>query len=63
MKGEPAPVDRVRDWMHSNVRDAAHAEQVAFLAERLFDGLAPLHALVSADRDLLVSAGLLHDIG
>lgn len=63
MKGEPAHVDRVRDRVHSHVSDIAHAEQVAFLAERLFYGLAPLHALASADRDLLVSAGLLHDIG
>ncbi len=63
MKGEPAVVDRVRDMMRSYACDTAHAEQVAFLAERLFDGLTQLHALASTDRHLLVSAGLLHDIG
>jgi len=63
MKADPATVDRVRDRMRSYAPDAAHAEQVAFLAERLFDGLIRLHALAPEDRDLLVSAGLLHDIG
>ncbi|MBI5852653.1 MAG: Ppx/GppA family phosphatase [Planctomycetes bacterium] len=43
--------------------DAAHAETVRSLAVELFDGTAPLHGLVRADRDLLEAAALLHDIG
>ena len=41
----------------------AHAEQVARLALRLFDELAPLHGLPASYRELLHYAGLLHDIG
>ena len=40
-----------------------HAEHVRFLADRLFDGLAPLHQLTARDRELLDAAATLHDIG
>ena len=43
--------------------DAAHAAAVARLATRLFDLLAPEHALGTRDRLLLEVAALLHDIG
>lgn len=43
--------------------DRLHAEQVAQLAERLFDGTARLHDLGASDRLLLREAALLHDIG
>ena len=41
----------------------AHANQVRFLAGRLFDQLAPLHGCGLAERDLLEAAALLHDLG
>ncbi|MCB9507177.1 MAG: Ppx/GppA family phosphatase [Myxococcales bacterium] len=41
----------------------AHVEQVARLATRLFDELAPLHGLGAPARDLLEYAALLHDVG
>lgn len=40
-----------------------HADHVRFLAERLFDELAPLHNYGSVERELLGAAALLHDIG
>jgi exopolyphosphatase / guanosine-5'-triphosphate,3'-diphosphate pyrophosphatase len=40
-----------------------HAEHVARLCERLFDALQPLHGLGARERELLVCAALLHDIG
>jgi exopolyphosphatase / guanosine-5'-triphosphate,3'-diphosphate pyrophosphatase len=40
-----------------------HSAHVASLALELFDGAAPLHQLVAADRELLEYAALLHDIG
>lgn len=43
--------------------DEAHATHVAALAGSLFDQLRPLHRLDDADRRLLVSAAVLHDIG
>jgi len=43
--------------------DAAHARQVARLALRLFDELAPEHGLDPRDRVLLEVAALLHDVG
>ncbi len=41
----------------------AHAEQVARLAEVLFDATARLHRLGERDKELLRYASLLHDIG
>lgn len=43
--------------------DVSHIERATALALQLFDGLAPLHHLGDADRDLLEAAGLLHNVG
>lgn len=43
--------------------DKPHAEQVAYLACKLFDDLAELHKYRDRERDLLEAAALLHDIG
>jgi exopolyphosphatase/guanosine-5'-triphosphate,3'-diphosphate pyrophosphatase len=40
-----------------------HALQVAFLAEKIFDGVAPFYKLKRSDRILLSAAALLHNIG
>jgi exopolyphosphatase/guanosine-5'-triphosphate,3'-diphosphate pyrophosphatase len=40
-----------------------HAIHVRFLANRLFDQLKPLHGYEAAERELLDSASLLHDLG
>lgn len=40
-----------------------HAIHVRFLADRLFNQLAPLHGYGPAERELLDSAALLHDLG
>lgn len=41
----------------------SHANQVRFLAGRLFDQLAALHGFGRAERQLLEAAALLHDLG
>ena len=41
----------------------AHANQVRFLAGRLFEQLAPLHGFGRAEWELLDAAALLHDLG
>lgn len=41
----------------------AHANQVRFLAGRLFDQMAPLHGYGPTERELLAAAALLHDLG
>src|SRR5690606_9060924 len=43
--------------------DPRHVEQVASLAEQLFDKLRPLHRLGSEWRSYLSAAALLHDAG
>lgn len=43
--------------------DEAHARQVARLSLRLFDQLEEQHGLGEADRRILLTAALLHDIG
>lgn len=43
--------------------EEAHAEQVARLAEQIFDSLAPVYRLSRHQRTLLSAAALLHDIG
>ncbi|EJG06132.1 metal dependent phosphohydrolase [Methanofollis liminatans DSM 4140] len=43
--------------------DPPHARQVERLSLLLFDALAPLHRLGEAEREVLSSAALLHDIG
>lgn len=44
-------------------RDPLHAEQVRYMALRLFDSLGKLHGLGDRHRDCLEAAALLHDIG
>ncbi|HEY3488809.1 MAG TPA: Ppx/GppA phosphatase family protein [Candidatus Deferrimicrobiaceae bacterium] len=43
--------------------DRSHAEKVAFLATRLFDGTEKVHGMPPGDRLRLEVAALLHDIG
>ncbi len=43
--------------------DVGHAHQVARLAEALFDALMPVHGLGELERERLVQAALVHDIG
>ena len=43
--------------------EEAHAQQVARLAETIFDSLAAAHELTRHQRTLLAAAALLHDIG
>jgi exopolyphosphatase/guanosine-5'-triphosphate,3'-diphosphate pyrophosphatase len=43
--------------------DEPHAVQVARLCGSLFDQLAAVHKLPPGDRNILIAAGLLHDIG
>lgn len=43
--------------------EEAHAHQVARLAEKIFDALAPIHGLSRHHRTLLSAAALLHDAG
>lgn len=43
--------------------EEAHGVHVAHLAGRLFDELAPIHDLDSDDREILLVAAILHDIG
>lgn len=43
--------------------EKAHAYQVAMLAEKIFDGMAPTFKLKRHHRTLLSAAALLHDIG
>jgi exopolyphosphatase/guanosine-5'-triphosphate,3'-diphosphate pyrophosphatase len=43
--------------------EEAHAQQVARLAEKIFDDLLPLHQLSRHGRTLLSAAALLHDAG
>ncbi|HUP19665.1 MAG TPA: Ppx/GppA phosphatase family protein [Gemmatimonadota bacterium] len=40
-----------------------HGIHVARLSERLFDALEPIHELEAEDRELLVAAAVLHDVG
>src|ERR1035437_4781172 len=41
----------------------AHSEKVARLADRLFSAMRELHELDESDREPLVAAALLHDVG
>lgn len=43
--------------------EEAHGIQVARLAERLFDDLAEIHDLSGDDREILIAAAILHDVG
>jgi exopolyphosphatase/guanosine-5'-triphosphate,3'-diphosphate pyrophosphatase len=46
-----------------SVIDQPHADRVAKLALKLFDGLHTLHQLASREREWLEDAALLHDVG
>ncbi len=43
--------------------EETHSHQVARLAERIFDGLAPSEGLTRHERTLMSAAALLHDVG
>ncbi len=43
--------------------DEVHGVHVARLAEQIFDGLMELHGLSPRDREILLAAAVLHDIG
>jgi exopolyphosphatase/pppGpp-phosphohydrolase len=53
----------VESFAEAHDPDPGHARQVAFLALRLFDELAPLHRLGERERRWLEYAALLHDVG
>ena len=63
----PAPEDLRRRSVDRLVRawgeDPLHVEMVARIATRLFDDTQPLHGLGGSERELLVHAALLHEIG
>jgi exopolyphosphatase/guanosine-5'-triphosphate,3'-diphosphate pyrophosphatase len=43
--------------------EEAHGLHVARLSERLFDAVADTHDLDAKDREILVAAAILHDVG
>jgi exopolyphosphatase/guanosine-5'-triphosphate,3'-diphosphate pyrophosphatase len=53
----------VRNRARQYPQPGGHVLQVRELAGRLFDGLAPLHGMSDAERDLLDAAATLHDSG
>jgi exopolyphosphatase/guanosine-5'-triphosphate,3'-diphosphate pyrophosphatase len=55
--------ENIRGYASRYLNDLDHSEHVATLAEKLFDVTEDLHQLGPEDRELLVSAALLHDIG
>lgn len=63
MAGNEHRLDAIRRFAEACHYEQGHSEQVARLAERLFDALQPLHRLEESSRFLLSAAGLLHDIG
>jgi exopolyphosphatase/guanosine-5'-triphosphate,3'-diphosphate pyrophosphatase len=53
----------VRNRARQYPQPGGHVLQVRELAGRLFDGLAPLHGMAEAERELLDAAAALHDSG
>lgn len=53
----------VREVARNRDYEVGHSEQVSRLAGELFDTFAELHGLGPSERDLLVCAGLVHDLG
>jgi len=56
-------VGRARQLAERCAYEVEHAQQVSFLALRLFDLLQPLHGMGLRQRTWLHCAGILHDIG
>jgi exopolyphosphatase/pppGpp-phosphohydrolase len=56
-------IDCVRRFAQQCNYEKQHSEQVAWLAQRLFDQLEPIHHIGADQKWLLTAAGLLHDIG
>ncbi len=65
--GDDAPGHQAIAWAQAMARrfhaDIEHAQQVAWLADRLFDQSMALHGLGSRDRLVLHVAALVHEIG
>ena len=59
----PTRMDAVRRFARRCLSNERHGEHVAHLAGRVFDGLRGRFRLDVANRDLLVAAALLHDVG
>jgi len=55
--------DAILDFGRSCRFDEQHAKQVCRLAEAIFTAVAPSYELKERQRDLLIAASLLHDIG
>lgn len=55
--------DEVGTLLQRHETEAEHVLQVARLALRLYDGLAPWHQFGAAERRLLDTAACLHDLG
>lgn len=60
---QTAALEEVMALMQALEKEQHHVQHVARLAVHLFDELEDLHGLGDADRLVLESAGLLHDIG
>lgn len=56
-------LEAVRRFAETCIYEKQHSEQVAQLAERLFDLLAPVHGISADHKWMLTAASLLHDIG
>ncbi|MCU0845885.1 MAG: HD domain-containing protein [Spirochaetes bacterium] len=56
-------IENARRLMKRLDRDPLHAEQVRYIALRLFDSLGKLHGMGDRHRECLEAAALLHDIG
>lgn len=63
LSGTEVTMSDVYNTMQYYNVDMAHSRHVAFLSERLFDDLRPLHKLTESERQLLTVAAHLHDVG
>jgi exopolyphosphatase/guanosine-5'-triphosphate,3'-diphosphate pyrophosphatase len=59
----PTRMDAVRRFARRCLANERHGEHVALLAGQIFDGVRNRYRLSPAGRELLVAAGLLHDVG
>ncbi len=53
----------VEDLAARYILDVSHSKQVSKIAEAIFDNTKNLHHFGEKEKDLLICAGLLHDIG